>query len=209
MDDLFSALLEDIPEDAQNVLPEPDTVSYYKLENHRIIYMDFDVGVDILAIQRMIIRWNIEDDDLSIKREDRTPIRLYITSYGGDVDYMWTLIDTMLASVTPIFTVNIGTAASAAALIFMAGEKRFIMQHGRVLIHEGSATMSGDSTKVLDASDSYKKTIRRMKEFILQRTKIQPAMLNRKRNNDWELDAAACLENGVCTQIIQSITDII
>ena len=96
-----------------------------------------------MAIVRMILRWNMED--AGTPPESRKPIWLYIESIGGNAIYMWTLIDAIFASVTPVYTVNMGLAASAAGLIFMAGSKRFMMPRAKVMIHEGSASFEGDA----------------------------------------------------------------
>ena len=188
-------------------LPIPDLVSYYVLENDRKLYLDNEVDGNALNIQRMILRWNMEDAGLPT--EERKPIHLYIFSPGGEVDTMWSLIDTMEASETPIYTVNMGVAASAAGLIFMAGSKRYMLSRSRVVIHEGSARMAGDAVKVMDAGESYKKMLRQMKEYILKRTRISAAVLNKQKCHDWELDAKYCLEHGVCDAVVQRLSEIL
>lgn len=188
-------------------LPVPDLVSYYVLENDRKLYLDTEVDNNVLNIQRMILRWNMEDADKPV--EERKPIRLYIFSPGGDVDMMWSLIDTIEASETPVHTVNMGVAASAAGLIFLSGHKRFMLRRSRVVIHEGSARMSGDAVKVMDAGESYKKMLKQMKDYILSRTKITAAALNKQKCHDWELDADYCLEHGVCEAVVGSLKEVI
>ena len=64
------------------MLPDPDEVSYYALEKKRKLYLDFDVGYDVLAIQRRILRWNLEDAENGVPVEQRKPIWLYV----ADVD---------------------------------------------------------------------------------------------------------------------------
>lgn len=189
------------------MLPDPEEVNYYALERERKLYLDYDIGFDVMAIQRRILRWNMEDKDTV--PEERRPIWLYIHSYGGHLDYMWGLIDAIEASVTPVYTVNMGQACSAASLIFMAGKKRYMMKRAKVVIHEGSAQMAGDSTKVLDFSDSYRNELKRMKDYILEKTNIPKATLMKKRNNDWELDSDYCLENKVCDVIVKSLNEVI
>lgn len=189
------------------VLPDPDEVSYLELEKMRRIYLDYDVSYDVLAIQRLILRWNIED--AGIPPEERHPIWLLIHSYGGSLDFMWDIVDAITTSITPVYTVNLGEASSAASLIFISGKKRFMMPHASVTIHEGSAQMAGDAVKVLDASEGYRKELKLMKEYILAHTSIPKAQLMKKRNNDWELDANYCLQNGVCDQIVGTIGDLI
>ena len=189
------------------VMPAPDEISYFKLEKERKYYLDDVVDGELMGLHRMILRWNMED--AGVKPEERKPIWIYIMSPGGEADVMWALLDVIGSSKTPVYTVNVGTAASAASLIFIAGHKRFMMPNARVIIHEGSAQFGGDAVKVMDASESYKKELKRMKQYILSHTSIKPEQLGRKRNNDWELDAATCLEKQVCDKIIESIEEVI
>lgn len=204
MSEFLQPVIDVIPD---QTLPDPDTISYYVLEKDRKIYLDFDVDRCVLTIQRMILRWNMEDRGKPV--EDRKPIHLYVMSYGGDLDCMWMLVDAIESSVTPVYTVNIGVAGSAASLIFLAGHKRFMTKRGRIIIHEGSAHLAGDAVKVMDASDSYRKQLKQMKDYILSRTSITPQQLNKKRSNDWELDSAYCIEHGVCHAIVGSVEEII
>lgn len=191
------------------VLPDPDEISYYILEKERKLYLDFDIKESITSVERMILRWNIEDKKNGIPPNERRPIWLYILSNGGYLYCMWSVVDIIEASVTPIYTVNIGLCASAASIIFISGHKRFMMPRAKVLIHEGSAAIEGDAQKVQDQADSYKKEVKAMKEYILNRTNIPKAQLMKKRNNDWELDASYCLENKVCDVIINTLDDVI
>ena len=207
-DEYLKSVLEAIGANNQSgALPEPDEISYYVLEKERKIYLDFDVGSTIIFLHRLIMRWNMQDKGL--KPEERKPIWLYIMSYGGDLAYMWALIDAMQASETPVYTVNIGVAGSAAALIFLAGKKRYMMKNSQLVVHEGYAEMSGDAVKVMDATDAYKNELKKMKDFIEQQTKIPHAKIIKKRNNDWYLDANFCLDNGACEVIIDSLSEVV
>ena len=188
-------------------LPDPDNLSYYVLEKERKVYLEIGICPEVLAIQRLILRWNMEDKDKPV--EERKPIRVYIMSYGGDLDYMWTIVDTILLSKTPVITINMGVAASAASLIFIAGHRRMMLPNSKVIIHEGSAQMAGDAVKVMDATDSYRKELKRMKDFILEHTCIPASTLNRRKNNDWTIDSTYCLANGVCDEVVQSLDDIL
>lgn len=188
-------------------LPDPDNLSYYVLEKERKVYLEIGICPEVLAIQRLILRWNMEDKDKPV--EERKPIRVYIMSYGGDLDYMWTIVDTILLSKTPVITINMGVAASAASLIFIAGHRRMMLPNSKVIIHEGSAQMAGDAVKVMDATDSYRKELKRMKDFILEHTRIPASTLNRRKNNDWTIDSTYCLANGVCDEVVQSLDDIL
>ncbi len=202
--EILEGLLVNMPDPS---LPEPDLVSYYVLENERKVFLDRDVGPDLLAITRLIFRWNAIDKDIPV--EERKPIRIYIFSYGGDSDYMWSMIDTIALSKTPVWTINMGIAASAASAIFVAGHKRFMLPSAEVIIHEGSAEIAGDAVKVIDATNSYKELLKKLKEFYLDKTEIPRAHINKKRNNDWHLDSKYCLEHKVCDRIIESLEEVL
>lgn len=199
--------LPEVVADAQTCLPDPDLVSYYVLEKERIIYLDNVVEYFIMTIQRMIVRWNIEDKEKP--KEERKPIKLYLLSPGGLLFYMWPLIDTIDASVTPVYTVNLFMAGSAAALIYLAGHKRFMTKNAKLVIHEGQNEISGDAVKVIDATESYKKELKKMKEFIAGHTSISKSLIMKKRNNDWELDAKYCIENSACDKIIETLDEVL
>lgn len=190
-------------------LPDPDVISYYVFEKERKIYLDSDVDSSVMSLQRMLMRWNLEDKRNGKTKETAKPIWLYIMSYGGDLDYMWVLIDAIKASIAPVYTVNLGVAASAASLIFVCGDKRFMTEHASVVIHEGSAQLAGDAVKVQDAADVYKLQLKQMKEFILAHTEIPKTQLMKKRSNDWTLNAEYCLKHKVCDQVIKDMSEIL
>ena len=187
--------------------PDPDYLAYHQLLKERIIYIETPVDECMLRLHKQIMMWNAEDK--GIEPDKRKPIRMIIMSYGGYSDYMWMLIDAIKMSITPVYTYDIGVAHSSAGLIFMAGQKRFMTPNARLLIHEGSAEFEGDAGKVLDASESYKKVLKRMKDYIVAQTSIPKGTLNRKHANDWELDADECLKYKVCDEVIASIEAII
>lgn len=203
-----------IPE-AQKSIPEQlgagmalsDQINRAVLEKQRKLYLDGDVDSRVLELQRMILRFNMEDAELPV--QERRPIWLYIFSRGGDVDMMWSLIDTLEASETPIYTVNVGVAASAAGLIFLAGHKRIMLRRSHVILHEGSAQLAGDAVKVMDAGESYKRLLRQVRDYILQRTAIPVSALSKQRCHDWELDSAYCLEHHVCDVVANKLSDIL
>lgn len=186
--------------------PDPDYLAYHQLLKDRVVYIETPVDESMLRIQKQITLWNIEDAGIPV--DERKPIRLIIMSYGGLADYMWMVVDAIDMSETPVYTYNIGVAHSSAGLIFMAGKKRFMTPSAKIIIHEGSAEFEGDAGKVLDASESYKKILKRMREYIVARTKIPASTLARKKANDWEINAEECIKYGVCDAVIKSINDI-
>lgn len=63
-------------------------------------------------------------------------ITVYINSPGGEVSSGLALYDVMAGLTCPIKTVCVGTAASMAALLFVAGNQREMLPHSRIMIHD-------------------------------------------------------------------------
>ena len=65
-------------------------------------------------------------------------ITLYINSPGGDVVSGLALYDYIKIMQRTVNTVCTGTAASMGAILFLAGEKRSMLPHTRLMIHDPS-----------------------------------------------------------------------
>ena len=63
-------------------------------------------------------------------------ITLYINSPGGEVSSGLALYDVMQAVSCPIRTVCVGMAASMGAILFLAGDRRDILPHARLMLHD-------------------------------------------------------------------------
>ena len=189
-----------------NTLPDPTMLNYYAFAKERKLFLEEDVGFPIMEMIKMIMRWNQEDKDIPV--DQRKPITIYIMSDGGYMSYMWAMLDAMLTSKTPIVTVNLGIAASAASLIFLAGSKRYMMPTATVIIHQGSAEIGGDAGKVMDYVKNYDKEVAKMEKYILARTQIPKRVMSNKRKDDWYIDAATCMEYGVCHRVVETLDEI-
>jgi ATP-dependent Clp protease protease subunit len=73
--------------------------------------------------------------------EKRVSVR--INSGGGNWQEGQTMYDLLKASALKVDTYCVGLVASAATLPFMAGNKRFISAHGRLMIHNCASVASG------------------------------------------------------------------
>ena len=85
------------------------------------------------------------------KADPAAPITLYINSPGDEVSSGLALYDVMQAVKCPVHTVCLGTAASMAAILFASGDKRGILPHGRVMVHDPLTTGVGGSALTIDS----------------------------------------------------------
>lgn len=78
------------------------------------------------------------------KKDPTRPIVVYIGSYGGFVDALASMIETMDEVPNPIITVAHGVAMSCGAMLLSHGDVRFCGKHSRVMVHEISGGAGGD-----------------------------------------------------------------
>lgn len=122
----------------------------------RIIYLydriDYKkVASVIFSISEIIDR----DNNTAECCDDYTPkpIKLYISTDGGDVDAMWVLADVISKYKTPIHTYCLGRCASCGFMIFIVGHKRFITEHSKLMIH--SSAISGNMKKDIEQLNDF------------------------------------------------------
>ena len=77
-------------------------------------------------------------------------IQLIINSPGGYVTSGFAIYDTIKSISSPVSTVCSGFAASMASILLSAGEKgrRFVLKHGRVMIHQPSGGSGGNASDI-------------------------------------------------------------
>lgn len=151
-------------------------------------------------ICRHIMQFNAEDKDIDVK--DRKPILLYIVSNGGDVDAGFELIDTIMSSKTPVYTINLGYQYSMGFLIGLAGHKRFAMRNAKYLMHDGSNFVYNSGAKAQDQMSFNRKVEERIKSYVTSMTKISPELYDEKERVEWYMFADEAKALGVTDYII-------
>ena len=201
MDDVLANVLLGIPETTANLqLPDPTLRNYYQDEQDRIFWVDSQIDDTLLDLVKMIIKCNKEDKDVPV--EERKPIKVFIDSPGGDVCALWTTIKAIEISKTPVYTINYCTAYSAAGDLLAAGHKRYALPGTTVMVHSGSCMYGGDVEKVESMKKYFDKLGKKVTDYFLAHTNVEPKMYKRKASSDWYLDEDEALENGVIDEII-------
>lgn len=194
---------------ANKQLPDPYLLNYYEASDNRILWLDTEVNEATVEIAKKIIKWNIDDQTAGIQADDRIPIRLYIASSGGDVYSMLVVLDAILTSTTPVYTVNMGLAASAACVLLVAGHKRFSMPHAHALWHSGSGGLSGTMEQLQSATQHLDTMELQLQEMFLDRTNIDLKTYKKRKNQDWYFTAQQMLDNGLIDKIVNDVNEII
>jgi ATP-dependent Clp protease protease subunit len=208
MDENIKVLDIVIPEEIEDVkLPSPELVKYYKDYDNRNIAIDYDIDESLFEVTKQILEYNRQDKDISTDK--RKPINIYVMSYGGELYQAYALISTMLASKTPIRTINMGVAMSAGLLILLAGHERYAMKYSTAMIHSGSGGAQGTYEQMEEQQKNYKKLVDMMRDYILERTNIDTKLFNRQKSKDWYLNDKEQVELGIVSKIIDNLDEII
>lgn len=202
MDELMNILAE-VPESIANLqLPDPELRDYYRDEQNRIFWVDGAIDDNLLDLVKMIMRCNKEDKD--VPAEDRNPIRVLIDSPGGDVQSLWTTIKAIEISKTPIWTINLCSAYSAAADLMASGHRRFALPGTNFMVHNGSCNYGGQVDQVESMKKYFDKLGKKITDNFLARTKVDPKIFKKKAVSDWFFDENEALEMGVIDEVISS-----
>lgn len=169
--------------------------------NREILIGDIEPDIGIGA-ETFIRFWNKYDDENNIPIEEREPIKLYIDSNGGDLTAAFTIIDSIILSKTPVYTINVGAAYSGGFFIFIAGHKRYAYPLSTFLYHEGSTGNIADAGKFRNFADFYDKELDMLKDLTLKYTKFTPELYESKKKDDVWLTSKEALELGVCDEIL-------
>ena len=145
------------------------------------------------------------DKDLQtvkVKYGVEVPIKLYISSYGGSIFSAFSTVDTILTLRTPVHTYIDGSAASAATLISVVGEKRYMHENSFILIHQLSSSMWGKYEEFKDEMENLDMLMDRIKQIYQKHTTIPKTPLANILKRDIWLDAQKCIKWGLVDEIV-------
>lgn len=197
-------LLLSIPESVANLqLPDPDLRDFYQDEQDRVFWVTNEINDSLLNLVKMIIKCNKEDKGKIV--EERIPIKVFIDSPGGDVCALWTTIKAIEMSKTPVYTINYCTAYSAAADLLASGHKRYALPGTSVMVHSGSCMFGGTMEQAENMKKHFDKLGKKVTDYFLAHTKIDPKMFKKKAPSDWYMDEDDALQNGLIDEIITDL----
>jgi len=124
-------------------------------------------------------------------------INLHINSYGGSLFAGLATVDAIRNLKSEVHSYIEGAAASAATLISVVCDKRYIGKYSKMLIHQLSATNYGKYTELEDDMENNKHLMDTIKEVYKEYTKVPMKKLNKILKHDLWFDSKTCLELGL------------
>ena len=170
---------------------------YSRLLKERIIFLGsaIDDNIANLVMAQML---HLEAED------PEKDIQLYINSPGGVVTAAMAVYDTMQFIKSSVSTICIGQAASAAAVLLLAGEKkkRFSLPNSRVMLHQPSGGVSGTTIDVEIHAKEMVRIRQLLNEVISKHTGQEIAKVEKDTERDFILDTKEAKKYGIIDEII-------
>ena len=166
----------------------------------REIWISGEINSELAdAVISQILHLDAENPDAEIT--------MYIDSPGGSVTAGLSIYDVMQAVTANIRTVCVGTAASMAAVLFAAGNRREIMKHGEVMIHDPlvSGGISGSALAVQDKSDRLMAKRKVLCGILAQHTGKTLKQIYKVTGKDTYFGAEEAVEFGLADTVIDKL----
>ena len=172
---------------------------YSRLLKDRIIFLgtpiDDTVGNLVMA---QLIHLESEDPDKDIN--------LYINSPGGDITSLFAIYDTMQYIRCDVSTIVMGQAASAAAVLLLAGAKgkRYALPHSRVLLHQPHGGAQGQAVDIEIQAKEILRYRQLLDQIIAEHTGQPVEKVKQDTDRDYILTAELAKEYGAVDEVLSS-----
>lgn len=175
------------------------SASVYSAE--RIVYLAGEVSE---ALVTQVIAGMIS----LASHDPKSPIRLIISTYGGSVDEMFALYDTIKYLPCPVHTVGMGKIMSAGVLLLASGEKgsRIIGENARIMVHATSGASMGTFLQVQNETKEHARQQKQMEGLLLRESNMTQKQLDKMMNatHDVYVLPEEAVELGLVDQVIRS-----
>jgi len=182
-----------------------DPVNYqyfHQLLHNRTVLFNTDVDSDIVETVYLPLR-DFENDD------SQKPVTLILNSSGGSISDGFFLAYYLGQYKKPLTIIVTGYAASMAAIILAGGGKnnnvkRVCYPNTYALIHDGYIALEPSETKTANDIMAFNDKIdEKVKQFILDNTKITAEQYDAHGRHQWFLTAHEMLEVGLIDEILE------
>ena len=112
-------------------------------------------------------------------------------------DILQNEVDYIVKSKVPVHSIIDGCAASAATIMSVVAERRYMHKHSFMLIHQLSSGMWGNYEALKDSMENCDTLMETIRDIYVKNTKIPKKQLNDILKRDLWFDAETCLKYGL------------
>jgi ATP-dependent Clp protease protease subunit len=172
---------------------------YSRLLKEHIIFLGTpidDTIANLICAQLLHLESENPDKDINI----------YINSPGGDINALFAIYDTMQYIKPDITTICFGQAASAAAVLLVAGTKgkRLALPHARILIHQPYAQAGGQATDIELAAREILRLRTELEHLLAAHTGQDVDKIHRDTDRDFVMTASEARDYGIIDEVISA-----
>lgn len=166
--------------------------------NSRLVFLHGDVTEHSISnvIAQLLVLANINNN----------PIYLIVSTYGGSIDEMFSLYDTIKFLPCPVHTVGLGKIMSAGVLLLASGVKgkRLMGGSSRIMMHAVSGGVYGNVFEVENQSKEQRRLQDLMVSLLAKETKMSKATIEKIMDPkvDYFLTAKEAVKMGIVDKII-------
>ena len=168
----------------------------------REIFLTDEVNAETAnEIMKQVMVWE--------KLDHTKEIVLYINSPGGEVQSGLALYDVLTFLKSPVRTVCTGCAASMGAILFLAGEKRQMLPHSSVMLHDPAyavGNISGQKPHEIQSQvDKLMETREIIAKIIAEKTGKTMEEIYQVTREDSYFNAKEAVEFGLATEFLDRL----
>ncbi len=169
---------------------------YSRLLKERIVFIGYeinDVVANTIVAQMLFLEYEDPDKD----------ILLYINSPGGVVTSGLAIYDVIKYVKPDVQTICVGSAYSMGALLLAAGTKgkRYILPHGKVMLHQPSGGATGQSSDIQIHAKEIIKTKTELNKILSEATGKTEEQIAKDTDRDHYMSAEEAVAYGVVDEI--------
>jgi ATP-dependent Clp protease protease subunit len=171
---------------------------YSRLLKERIVFIGYeinDVVANTIVAQMLFLEYEDPDKD----------IILYINSPGGVVTSGLAIYDAIRHVKPDVQTICVGSAYSMGAILLAAGTKgkRFILPHGKVMLHQPSGGATGQSSDIKIHAKEIIKTKQELNRILAECTGKPIDQISKDTDRDMYMSAEEAVAYGVVDEIFK------
>ena len=170
---------------------------YSRLLKERIVFLGTPIDDQVCnLIMAQLLHLESEDPDKDIS--------LYINSPGGIITSLFAIYDTMQYVKPDISTIVMGQAASAAAVLLLAGAKgkRFALPHSRILLHQPHGGAEGQAVDIEIQAREITRSRELLDRLISEHTGQSLEKVTKDTDRDYILTAEEAKTYGIVDEIL-------
>ncbi|MBP5246690.1 MAG: ATP-dependent Clp protease proteolytic subunit [Fibrobacter sp.] len=171
---------------------------YSRLLKERIIFLGTPINDEVannVMAQMIFLEYENPEKDIT----------LYINSPGGYVSAGLAIYDTMQHIRPNVATICVGDSISMAAILLASGTKgkRYALPHSRIMLHQPSGAVTGQSTDIQVHAKELVRTREMLTKIIAEHSGRSIEEVREKTERDFFLTPEEALEFGVIDEIFK------